>query len=246
MRVSRAVSAGLAVLGSVVLAVSGAVPAVARSGPPAAFAPAADGALNQASHTFAGWYFGVHGAPGVSAEFRVPAVRCTGTAAGFQPEAVMTNNNTLAAAGVSVRCENGSQVDQPFVEWDNIVRHRGHRVSVGDLMRVTVVMSATTATPALEDLTAGHTFRLSMSGASAGAAASEYVLAGDIGNTNPLPVPDFGAVRFTSGSVGGIALGSVSPQRAYDMVNSSNVTQIATGPIGGTGLNAFTTTWEHS
>lgn len=246
MRVNRTVSAGVAVLGSVVLAVSGAVPAVARSGPPAAFAPVADGVANQASHTFAGWYFGVQGAPSVSAEFRVPAVPCTGTAAGFQPQAVMTNNNTLAAAGVSVRCENGSQVNRPFVEWDNSVRHGGHPVFVGDLMRATVVMSATTATPALEDLTAGHTFRLSMSEAAAGAPLAEYVMAGDIGNMNPLPVPDFGAVRFTSGSVGGKALGSVRPRRAYNWVSSSNVLQVLTGPIGGAGLNAFTTTWEHS
>ena len=98
----------------------------------------------------------------------------------------------------------------------------------------------------MADLTAGHTFKLTTSGA--GAASLEELVADDslASGSTQLPVANFGKVTFTAGAVGGKPLGSVSPGTAVNMETSTKVLQILTGALTGIKKNAFLTTWKHS
>jgi hypothetical protein len=256
VRIERKVGASAAVLGSLLLAVSGAVPAFARSGPAAGLAHATGlrfvNTANATSATFGGWVFGSKTATSVIAEFKIPTLKCTSTTSGVGPSDALITGTTSApktnAAGVLLVCSSGATVTIPFVVVNNTETNgTANSVHVGDLMKSTITNSTTTTKSTIQDLTVGHTFKFSKSGTRA-AALQEAI--GDVklvqGGTTPLPIANFGTIKFTSGAVGGKALGSVSPRVAVNMETAAHVLQILTGALSGTTLNAFTTTFKHS
>ena len=120
------------------------------------------------------------------------------------------------------------------------------QVFFGDLLQATIVSSATKTTATVKDLTAGHTFTLTRSGAG-GAPLQERI--GDDAELlggHQLPVGDFGKIMFTKGAVSGNPLGSVTPRGGVNMQTSKGVLQILTGALSGTAKNSFLTTWKHS
>jgi hypothetical protein len=258
MRIERKVGAGVAIVGSLLLAVSGAVPALARSGPSAGFSRPADlrfaNVANGTSTGFGGWVFQpTVAATSVTAEFKVPTFTCTSTMSGVAPSAVMLTGSSSSpkfnAAGVLLECVSGTPEAAAAVEVDSGTPTLGtNALSVGDLMKSTIVTSASKTTATIADLTTGHTFKVTKSGA--GAASVRELIIDDslVSATNAqLPVANFGKISFSSGAVGGKPLGSVSPKGAgVNMQTSAKVLQILTGALTGTKLNAFLTTWKHS
>jgi Peptidase A4 family len=255
MRIERKVGAGAAVLGSLLLAVSGTVPALARSGPSAGFSQSSGlrfaEVANAASTGFGGWVFAPKGAASVTAEFRLPTLTCTsatsGTAAVAELFTGSSSSPNFNAAGVGLQCSGGTPAAAAAVVVDGTQASSTHVLHVGDLMKSTVVTSATKTTATIADLTKGHTFTFTKSGKGA-ASLQEQI--GDIPLTSStgkrLPVVNFGKISFSSGAVGGKALGSVSPSEAVNMQTSKKVLQIVTSALTGTKKNAFTTTWKHS
>lgn len=262
MRMERKVGIGAAVLGSLLLVVSGAVPALARSGPSAGLPrpaglpqPAAlrfANAANATSAGFAGWAFGTKGAASVTAEFKIPALKCTTTNSGTSPGSYMLTGSSTSpkfnTAGVLLECVSGKPAAAAAVVVDGTPSASTHALHVGDLMKATVVTSATSTKATIADLTAGHTFTFAKSGK--GAASLEELIIDDalINRTTnkQLPVANFGKIPFSAGAVGGKALGSVSPRTAVNMQTAKKVLQILTGALTGTKKNAFLTTWKHS
>lgn len=255
MRIERKIGACVAVLASLLLAVSGAVPALASGGPSTGLSRPAElrfaNLANQPSPVFGGWVFvPAVAATSVTAEFKIPTIICTATNTGVWPSAVMftgsSSSQNFNAAGVTMECVSGSPKVAVMVVVDGTQFSASNALFTGDLMKATIVTSSSKTTATIADLTAGHTFKLSKSGTGAASLQERIVDNALLAGTRQLPVTNFGKISFTSGAVGGKPLGSVTPRVAYNMQTPAKVLQILTGPITGRKLNAFVTTWKHS
>ena len=252
MRIERKVGASIAVLGSLLLAVSGAVPALAGNGPTTGFAHVTGirfaSTLNATSTSVGGWVFGAKAAKSVTAEFKVPTLKCTSATRGIAPSSAMLTGSTsspkFSSAGVVLLCSKGAPVMVPAVIVNGSQKNSTHVVHTGDLMKATVTTSSTATAATIADLTTGHTFSFKKSG-TGGTSFDELI--GDVAVGNPqLPVVNFGKISYSKAAVGGKAIGTVTPSTGVNMETSSHVLQISTGAISGTAKNAFTTTFKHS
>jgi len=206
--------------------------------------------VNSVSHGFAGWVFGKPAA-GMTVRFKIPKLTCTSALRGVGPGAFMLTGPKTApktnGAGVLLECFNGA----PAAAADVIVNNTEtldttHSLFVGDLMKAVVTTSATVTKATVSDLTSGHTFTFTKSGT--GAASLEELIIDDslVNSSNQqLPVANFGTITYGMAAVGGVAIGNVTPQTAYDMRTSTNVLQIQTGAILTTAKNTFNTFWKH-
>jgi len=253
VRIERKVGIIIAGLGSLLLAVSGAAPALAGSGPTAGFAHATGirfaGTLNTTNTGFAGWVFVVKAAKSVTAEFKVPTLKCTSTTSGILPFAALQSGSAASVktsgGGVALACQGGSPAVAATVVVNNTQSiDQTNVVHAGDLMKATVTISATKTTATIADLTVGHTFTFTKSG-TGGTSLDEAIIDSAVGNPQ-LPVVNFGKISYSKGAVGGKAIGTVSPRQGVNMETSAHVLQISTGAISGTAKNAFTTTFKHS
>ena len=253
MRIERKVGIIIAGLGSLLLAVSGAAPALAGSGPTAGFAHATGirfaGTLNTTNTGFGGWVFGAKAAKSVTAEFKVPTLKCNSTTSGILPFAALQSGSAASVktsgGGVALACQGGSPAVAATVVVNNTQSiDQTNVVHAGDLMKATVTISATKTTATIADLTVGHTFTFTKSG-TGGTSLDEAIIDSAVGNPQ-LPVVNFGKISYSKGAVGGKAIGTVSPRQGVNMETSAHVLQISTGAISGTAKNAFTTTFKHS
>ena len=253
MRIERKVGASIAVLGSLLLAVSGAVPALAGNGPTAGFSHVTGtrfaGTANMTNTGFAGWVFVVKAAKSVTAEFKVPTLKCNSTTSGILPFAALQSGSAASVktsgGGVALACQGGSPAVAATVVVNNTQSiDQTNVVHAGDLMKATVTISATKTTATIADLTVGHTFTFTKSG-TGGTSLDEAIIDSAVGNPQ-LPVVNFGKISYSKGAVGGKAIGTVSPRQGVNMETSAHVLQISTGAISGTAKNAFTTTFKHS
>lgn len=256
MRIERKLGAGVAMLGSLLLAVGGAAPVLAGSGHSVGLSHVTGlrfaNLANSTSTHFAGWAFKPSPvATSVTAEYRVPTLKCTSTTSGVAPISVMLTGTSTAtkfnAAGLLLECSGGAPAAAPLVVVDGTASVGTNPITVGDLIKTTITTSATKTTATVSDLTVGHTFKLTKSGI--GAASLEELIIDDSLVTSTgtqLPVANFGKISFTNGAVGGKPLGMVSPRVAVNMETAAKVLQILTGSLTGTKLNAFLTTFKHS
>jgi Peptidase A4 family len=256
MRTVRKAGTGVAVLGSLFLVMSAAVPALASSGPSARL-PLSAGVrsadlANATSTGFGGWTFTPKTATSVTSEFKIPTLKCTSAASGLSPGSYMITGTSSAqkfnTAGVLLECNSGKPAAAAAVVVDGASKIGSQALHAGDLMKATVTTSASTTTATIADLTKSHTFTLTKSGKGA-ASLEEAIINDSLVNTSTnkqLPVANFGTIPFSAGAVGGKALGSVTPKTAVNMQTSKGVLQILTGALTGTKKNAFVTTWKHS
>lgn len=256
MHIGRKIGASVAVLGSLLLAVSGAVPASAGSGPSAGRAHLAGlrfaRLANVTNTAFGGWVFGVAGATSVTAEFKIPTLKCTSTTSGTLPFAALQSGSSSSPitsfGGVFLVCQSGSPIAQAAVLVNNKqTNDTTNALHVGDLMKATVTISATKTTATIADLTVGHTFKFTRSG-TGGKSIDEAIIDDSLVNSSnqQLPVVNFGKISYSKGAVSGKAIGTVSPRQGVNMQTAGGVLQILTGAITGTAKNAFPTTWKHS
>lgn len=259
MHRNRRIAISAVVVGSLVPAAIGAVPAVASPGSYARLAPgqlgvasAATPLVNNVSHSFAGWVFQKTGSTSVTSVFKVPTIKCTTATTGVSPGSFMLTGVPgklhFNGAGVIFVCSNG----QPGAAANTIIDlnetfDSTHSVSVGDLIKATVTTSATKTTATVSDLT--HRFTYTNSG-TGNPAAEERIIDDSVVSSNPsgvqYPVLNFGEISYTSGAIGGKALGLVTPRGPFDMRTTANVLQIQTGALGGPTKNLFNTFFRHA
>jgi len=254
VRIERKVGATVAVLGSLLLAVSGTVPAFAHTSPSAGLrlsglksalaAPAT-------STVFGGWAFAPKAAKSVTAEYKVPKLKCGTALSGVGPIVVFTTGTTSAAnfnaSGLIMECSGGKQVMEAAVVVDGAAKAGTVPPVAGDLIQVTITSSTTKTTATVKDLTKGHTFTVTKSGKGA-APLQQLIIDDSLANSagKQLPLANFGKNTFTSAAVSGKAIGTVTPRTAVNMQTKKKVLQILAGPITGTKKNMFTNTWKHS
>jgi hypothetical protein len=255
VRIERKLGASVAVLGSVLLALSAGAPALAGSGPSAGYARPSGvrfAALANVTNTgFAGWVFVAKAAKSVTTEFKVPTLKCTSTTAGVGALLTTFSGSTSApkasAAGLLMVCASGTPEAAATVTVNNKeTNDRTNGVAPGDLLKATVTLSATKTVATIADLTKGHAFTFTRSGTGAKTSQEQF---GDIHvgqGTTIFPIVNFGSIGWTNAAVSGKAIGSVKPQFAVNMQTKAKVLQILTGKITGAKHNAFLTTFKHS
>jgi hypothetical protein len=258
VRIERKVGATVAVTGSLLLALSGAIPALASSSPSAgqlhvALAPAAN-VTSATSTTFAGWVFGASATKSVTSEFKVPALKCTSKETGDSPGTVVfTGSSSDAEASLAAlvqACVGGKSEAVTEVAVNDTVKEGTKLPHTGDVMEATVTLSSSKITATLADVTKGHTFKLTLSGSGGSSFQEELGTAkveveSSSGKVKILPVSDFGKITFTDGAIGGKAIGGVKPQVAVNMV-TKKVLEVSTGKITGSKKNSFVNTWKHA
>lgn len=253
MRIERKVGVTVAVLGSLLLAVSGAVPAFAHTGPSAGLRFGALRLATAAPSTstgFGGWAFGPKTAKSVTAEYKVPKLKCGSATTGVGPIAVFATGKSTApnfnASGLLMECSGGKQVMEAAVEVNGTAKTGTVPPVVGDLIQVTITSSTTKTTATVKDLTKGHTFTVTKSGKGA-APVQELIIDDSLSvGTTQAPMANFGKMTFTSAAVSGKAIGTVTPRVQVNMQTKKKVLQILAGPITGAKKNMFTNTWKHS
>jgi hypothetical protein len=255
VRIERKVGVGVAILGSALLAMSGAIPALARSGPSARLAHASGVSLakvtNATSTSFGGWAFMPKTATSVTSEFKVPTLTCTAKTTGVGPITVMATGKSTApkfnAAGILLECAGGRPAAAAAVVLDGVGTTGTKPLFAGDLMKSTVTTSATKTTVTVQDLTTGHTFKLTKSG-TGGAALQELIIDDSLATSTgtQLPVANFGKITFSKGAISTKPLGMVTPSTGVNMETAAHVLQILTGALSGTKKDTFLTTWKHS
>jgi peptidase A4-like protein len=255
VRIERKVGATVAVTGSLLLALSGTVPALAGSHSSGELALATGARLSVAAKSqtaFGGWTFGATGSKSVTTEFKIPSLKCTKTTSGFGPLAAMVTGKSTAAkfsaAGLLMQCAGGAAAAEALVQVNTSSKAGTKGVFVGDLIQGTVTTTATKTTATVKDLTKGHTFTVTTS-QKTGLALEELVIDDSLVSTSTgkqLPVVNFGKVTFSKASVSTKAIGLVKPQAGFNMATKKGVVQILVGKITGTKKNTFLTTWKHS
>jgi hypothetical protein len=175
-------------------------------------------------------------------QFTVPSHTCNGQA-GIQPGAyLMTTSST--GGGILVGCS-AETPGYEAVAMINGVRTVLTKITVapGDVINISVSVSASTTTVAVIDTTKAT--RQSETGAGI---APTHLFVGDqavpASGGGLLAVPNIGKLRFRTTTLNKVDFGSTNPT-AVNMANSANVVQITTGKLSATGA-AFVTTWVHS
>ena len=257
MQCSFRLRASFGAAASLVLVLIALSPALARDNSSAAFSTLGTHTAFSAitakgtSKAFGGWVFARKGATSVVSKFKLPSLKCTSRLRGVGPGTFMVTGTSKApkqnVAGVVMDCSGGTPAAQAVATVDGATTRSPHALFVGDLMKGTVTTSATKTTATIQDLTAGHKFKLTKTGA--GAASLKEALIDDalITSTHKqVPVANFGTIRFTAGKVGGKPLGSVKLRKAFNMETSTHILEILTGGLTGKTKKDFTTTWKHS
>lgn len=256
MRIERKVGVGVVILGSALLALSGAVPALAGNGASARLAHVTGARFatvtNATSTSFGGWAFTPTTATSVTAQFKVPTLTCTAKTTGVGPISVMTTGKSTApkfnAAGLLLECSGGRPAAAAAVVLNGVGTVGTKPLFVGDVIKSTVTTSATKTAVTVQDLTTGHTFKLTKSGTGA-KALQELIIDDSLANSSTgmqLPVANFGKITFSKGAISGKPLGTVTPRTGVNMETATKVLQILTGALSGTKKDSFLTTWKHS
>ena len=253
MRIERKVGATVAVLGSLLLAVSSTAPALAHTSHSAGLRFGGLRLANTLAATstgFGGWVFAPKAAKSVTAEYKVPKLKCGTAVSGVGPIAVFLTGSSSApnfnAAGLIMQCSGGKAAMQAAVVVGANSKAGSVPPVVGDLIQVTITSSTTKTTATVKDLTKGHTFTVTLSGKGA-ASLQELIIDDSLANgSTQIPLANFGKMTFTSAAVSGKAIGTVTPRTAVNMQTAKKVLQIQAGPITGTKKNMFTNTWKHS
>ncbi|MGN6168373.1 MAG: G1 family glutamic endopeptidase [Solirubrobacteraceae bacterium] len=182
----------------------------------------------------------------VTTQIVVPPVKkCGATKEVIIPfVAAHVGTTTSAAVGLDIHCNNGKVIYFPIFNTgrppNKAFAHA--RAHPGDTVVLRLSWNSMRLSLAVVDKTHPSVTR-TLTGA--GSSSFSDAAIGDSVIGEDVPVPDFGKVNFSKSKINGRALGLASNLRRDNLVNSSDVLQIKTGPIASNN-QSFTTTFKHS
>ena len=208
------------------------------------------GRSNTPNPGFGGYLTNQVGSTSVVAKFEVPKLICTSQFTGIGPGAFLiagpSDRHVFDFAGLILGCTNGQPDNTEALLINNVEYDFTRPFYPGDEMMVQLTINPTTTVVQLSDLTGGNAFVLTRVGRGGSAnlelVGEDAVL--DAATNEQLPIPNFGTLPFTSVSIGGNPVGLVGPT-LYNMQTAGRVVQITTGPVLGTGKDAFDSVFKH-
>lgn len=182
----------------------------------------------------------------VTTTFVVPAVKKCGDTKEVIIPAVAARgaSHSSAAVGLDIHCRNSKVIYFPIFSADGKIRARAHaRAHPGDTVVLRLSWNSTRLSLAVVDKTHPSVTR-TLTGMGSTSFSKPGIVDAIIGNP-PAPVPDFGKIAFSKSKINGRALGRAPGLTRDNLVNSSHVLQVKTGPIVSNN-ESFTTTFKHS
>ena len=181
----------------------------------------------------------------VTSTIVVPTVKNCGTTRKVIIPFVSANDSSATAAvGLDIHCRNGKVIYFPIFN-DPKGRNKAFahaRAHPGDKVVLRLSWNSTRLLLAVVDKTHPSVTR-KLTGAGSSSFSDPGI--GDSLIESNVPVPDFGKVSFSESKINGRALGLAPGLTRFNLVNSSDVLQIKTGPIASNN-ESFTTTFKHS
>jgi hypothetical protein len=244
---SGAAAAAVGLLGFVGQASASAFPAFGgwfHAWPKATGGPSAKSAPASPSQVLAG--YGVNeqfSSINVTTTFVAPKVKCARKNSVVLAGLLSVSPSGGQAASLLIGCkQTGKAFYFTAVASGSAVQH-GHGVHPGDKLVLHEKANATRVFLSVTDKANPKAdLRLTTAGDSTfGPGITEVK---DSNNGAPYPIPDFGKISFTNSKLNGQPFGGF-PLSRIEMVNSSNVIQIATSPFKSDN-ESFTSTFKHS
>ena len=176
------------------------------------------------------------------AKFKVPAITgCTGTTTvtGISTGVFDFSSTSGTFASVFVVCNAGTPLYQATVFVNGVQTAATWVPAPGNLISVSVSMSATASRATVKDITLNKSLSKS---ATAGATPAAVIDGMDalVSGTTQLPVPNFGKIAFSAGKIDGVTP-KAAAAFAVDMKTSGGILQIHTGTlnVAGNGWSEF-------
>jgi Peptidase A4 family len=174
--------------------------------------------------------------------FVVPAVKHCGNARKAIIPFIGSGNGDV---GLDLHCRHGKVINFPIFAADGHIKaDAAAHAHPGDTIVLRLTWNATRLSLYVIDTTHPSVTR-TLTGAGSSSSFTDAAIGDSVIGSPPPPVPDFGKVTFTKSKINGRALGLTPGLIRDNLVNSSHVLQIKTGPIASNN-ESFTTTFKHS
>lgn len=199
------------------------------------------------SPNYAGWLAGApnaHGDPSASSAFIVPTVTgCTTTTDDFVVVGIgLPSATSIIATGVAVGCKTGAPFYTAETDIDGTITPVPVTVTPGDKIVLKLKVTGTTTVGSFVDVTKG--FNQPIKGNGGKSTGSCIGIDGSEGGTSDPPVPNFGRVVFSSGSINGTTITKSGAVRV-NMATAAGVVQISTGRVNAAGTG-FTSVFKNT
>jgi hypothetical protein len=202
--------------------------------------------LNSTSSNWSGYAATGSTFTSVSASWVQPAASCSGTDtySSFWVGIDGDGSSSVEQTGSEVDCSGGSPVYSSWYEmYPAYPVNFSNAVSPGDHFTASVTSTAAGAfTLKLSDTTQGWSHTVKKTLKSAARSSAEIIAEAPSDSFGPLPLTDFGTVKFTGASANGQAIGTFSPDNIT--MGSGGTTMATTSALSGG--SAFSVTWKHT
>jgi hypothetical protein len=198
------------------------------------------------SPNYAGWLAGapnMHRDPSAAATFTVPTVTGCTTTNDFVVIGIgLPSASSIIATGVAVGCQSGA----PFYTGETDINGTITPVSVpitpGDKIVLKLSVTGSVTSGSFTDVTKG--FKEPIKGKGGKSTGSCIGIDGSENGTSDPPVPNFGKVVFSAGSINGTTITKSGAVRV-NMATAAGVVQISTGKVNAAGTG-FTSVFKNT
>jgi hypothetical protein len=198
------------------------------------------------SPNYAGWLAGApnaHGDPSAASTFIVPTVTGCTTTNDFVVIGIgLPSASSIIATGVAVGCQNGAPFYTAETDINGTITPVPVTVTPGDKIVLKLSVTGSVTSGSFADVTKG--FHQAIKGKGGKSTGSCIGIDGSEGGTADPPVPDFGKVVFSGGSINGTTITKSGAVRV-NMATSAGVVQISTGKVNAAGTG-FTSLFKNT
>jgi hypothetical protein len=189
------------------------------------------------SSFIAGYLTTQTGSSSASTTFKVPKPTCGASDSGVAPGAFVTGEPSASGddAGVLDQCIGGVVTIQAALVVGGLETNFTNTIHVGDLIEADVTVGAGGTTVTVKDLTSPRNFTQSLTGSDTSADNELIGVDTTTVSGTAVPVGVVGATKLTASTVGGAAIGTLSPQKVI-LTDGNCAVLLQPGKIDATGM----------
>jgi hypothetical protein len=198
------------------------------------------------SPNYAGWLAGaptVHGDPSADSAFKVPTVTGCTTTNDFVVVGIgLPSASSIIATGVAVGCQNGAPFYAGETDINGTITPVAVTITPGDKIVLKLSVTGSVTSGSFADVTKG--FKTPIKGKGGSPTGSCIGIDGSENGASDPPVPNFGKVVFSGGSINGTTITKSGAVRV-NMASTTGVLQISTGQVNAAGTG-FTSVFKNT
>jgi hypothetical protein len=200
------------------------------------------------SPNYAGWLAGapapnMHGDPSAGSTFTVPTVTGCTTTNDFVVVGIgLPSASSIIATGVAVGCQNGAPFYAGETDINGTITPVSVAITPGDKIVLRLSVTGTATSGSFADVTKG--FKEPIKGKGGKSTGSCIGIDGSENGASDPPVPNFGKVVFSGGSINGTTITKSGAVRV-NMATTAGLVQISTGLVNAAGTG-FTSVFKNT